>query len=205
MAPHQFLLPINLKKSKKLWKFGFFYLWTLFGLQKMFWPFFNFPGLQTSWILEIIQIWIILKQFCYSNNFCLKFGKADQCALWVQSMGKKFKPPNIFFSKKDFMSFFLHNSNPFRITFISSWSISFLQYYCHSFRIIVIPSKSLPFQIFVILNSSCTFPYPKGEEIGRAACRPYLRVCSKGGENVYLTEHRIHLFTQPFTWFSTLK
>ena len=67
----------------------------------------------------------------------------------------------------------------------------------YSFHIILIPSvslsilvsflpnychsfKSLPFQVFVILISS------------------------KGG-NMYLTEHCIHLFTQPFTWFSTLK
>ena len=79
MVSREFLLPINLKKSKKLWKFGFFHLWPLFGLQKNFWPFFNFPGLQTSWIFKIIQIWIILKQFCHWNNFCLKTGKPDQC------------------------------------------------------------------------------------------------------------------------------
>ena len=81
MPSREFLLPKNLKKSKKLWKFGFFHLWPLFGLQKIFWPFFNFHGLQTSWIFKIIQIWIILKQFCHWNNFCLKIGKPDQCVL----------------------------------------------------------------------------------------------------------------------------
>ena len=35
-------------------------------------------------------------------------------------------------------------------------------------QIIVIPSKLLPFQIFVILNSSCTLPYPKGENYWQA-------------------------------------
>ena len=73
MAPHEFLLPINLKKSKKLWKFGFFDLWPLFGLQKFFGLFFNFPDLQMSWIFQIIQIWIILKQFCHQIIFAEKF------------------------------------------------------------------------------------------------------------------------------------
>ena len=40
---------------------------------------------------------------------------------------------------------------------------------------IVIPSELLPFQIFVILNSSSTFPYLKGEKIGQQSW-PYLRV-----------------------------
>ena len=74
---------------------------------------------------------------------------------------------------------------------IPSALLSFLPYYCHSLGIIVIPSvlvsflpnivipsKLLPFQIFVILNSSCTLPYPKGEKIGRQS-GPYLRVFTK--------------------------
>ena len=36
----------------------------------------------------------------------------------------------------------------------------------------------MPFQIFVILNSSCTLPYLKGEKIGRQS-GPYLQVGSK--------------------------
>ena len=60
---------------------------------------------------------------------------------------------------------------------IHSDLLSFHPDYCHSFRIIVIPSEFLPFQIFVILNSSCTLPYPKGEKIGQQS-RPYLRVCN---------------------------
>ena len=51
MAPHEFLLPINLKKSKKLWKFGFSNLWPLFGLQKNFQPFFQF-----SWPSDVLNI-----------------------------------------------------------------------------------------------------------------------------------------------------
>ena len=77
----------------------------------------------------------------------------------------------------------------FRIIVIPSVLLSFLPYYCHSFRIIVIPSvlvsflpnivipsKLLPFQIFVILNSSSTLPYPKGEKNGHQRW-PYMRVC----------------------------
>ena len=47
---------------------------------------------------------------------------------------------------------------------IPSALLSFLPYYCHTIRIsvipskFVIPSKLLSFQIFVILNSSCTIP-----------------------------------------------
>ena len=35
--------------------------------------FFNFPDLQMSWIFQIIQIWIILKQFCHQIIFAEKF------------------------------------------------------------------------------------------------------------------------------------
>ena len=48
-------------------------------------------------------------------------------------------------------------------------------YYCDSFLISVIPSKLLS---FVILNSSCTLPYPKVEKIGLQSW-PYLRVSLK--------------------------
>ena len=66
------------------------------------------------------------------------------------------------------MSFLLHYFHSFRIFVIPSG-------FCHSFHISVIPSGLLPFlpsellsfQIFVILNSSCTLPYPKGEKSGR--------------------------------------
>ena len=61
---------------------------------------------------------------------------------------------------------------------IPSVLLSFLPCYCHSFHIIVIPSKLLSFQIFVILNSSCTLPYLKGEKIRRWSW-PYLRVSLK--------------------------
>ena len=50
------LLIINLRKSKILWKFGFFHHWSSLGLQKFFWP---------SDVLNIQNhyIGIILKQF----------------------------------------------------------------------------------------------------------------------------------------------
>ena len=78
------------------------------------------------------------------------------------------------------MSVLQHYWHSFRITVIPFVLLSFLLYYCHSFRIIVIPSllvafllnivipsKLLPFQIFFILNSSKSFPYPKGEKNGQ--------------------------------------
>jgi hypothetical protein len=74
---------------------------------------------------------------------------------------------------------------------IPSILLSFLPDYCHSFQIIVIPSrlvsflpnivipsKLLPFQIFVILNSSSTLPYPKGEKNGHRRW-PFMRVFVK--------------------------
>mgnify|MGYP007048339056 CR=1 FL=1 len=81
MAPHEFLLPINLKKSKKLWKFGFFDLWPLFGLQKFFWPFFQF-----SWPSDVLNIpnhsnLNYFEAILPSNNFCWKICKPDQCML----------------------------------------------------------------------------------------------------------------------------
>ena len=79
----------------------------------------------------------------------------------IKLIKERFEPKNIFFQKNSL---------------------------CHSFCIIVIPSvlvSSLPnivirsellsFQIFVILNSSSTLPYPKGEKISRQS-QPYLRV-----------------------------
>ena len=73
MAPHEFLLPINLKKSKKIWKFGFFTSGLCLAFKIFFGLFFNFPDLQMSWIFQIIQIWIILKQFCHQIIFAEKF------------------------------------------------------------------------------------------------------------------------------------
>ena len=71
---------------------------------------------------------------------------------------------------------------------IPSVILSFFPDFCYSFRIIaipsglgsflwniVIPSKLLPFQIFVIQNSSSTFPYPKGEKNGHWRW-PYIQV-----------------------------
>ena len=93
----------------------------------------------------------------------------------IKLIGETFEPKRIFFSKKYSMGFLPHHCHSFRNTVILSRFLSFLPDYCHSFRIIVILSESLPFQICVILNSSCTLPYPKDEKIGPQR-RPYLRV-----------------------------
>ena len=92
----------------------------------------------------------------------------------INLFGVTFKQKNIFFQKNTLC-------HSFRIIVIPSVLLSFLLDYCHSFRIIVIPSeychslKLLPFQIFVIMNSSGTLPYSKGEKIGRQS-QTYLRV-----------------------------
>jgi hypothetical protein len=70
----------------------------------------------------------------------------------------------------------------------------------HSFRIIVISSESLPSQIFVILNSSCTLTYPKSEKISRES-RSFLRVKSK--DNWAL--NRKHMAFYSFVVFSDIK
>ena len=84
MAPHEFLLPINLKKSKKMWKFGFFYPWPLFGLQKIFWPFFDFTNLQMYSNLNHFEAILPLKKIllkilqtgsvCYGSFFSIQQG-----------------------------------------------------------------------------------------------------------------------------------
>ena len=79
------------------------------------------------------------------------------------------------------MLFLPHQCHSFRTTVIPSEFLSFFPDFCHSFQNlsflpnIVIPSELLPFQIFVIVNSSSTLPYPKGKKIGRQS-GPYLRV-----------------------------
>ena len=102
----------------------------------------------------------------------------------IKLFGVTFKQKNIFFFKK----ILCHS---FRIIVIPSVLLSFLPDYCHSFQIIVIPSRLvsflpnivipselLPFQIFVILNSSSTLPYPKGEKNGHRRW-PYMGVSIK--------------------------
>ena len=103
-----------------------------------------------------------------------------------QGLGVLYVIPSTLFS---FLPYYCHS---FRITVIPSRLLSFLLYYCHSFRIfvipsilgsflpnIVIPSELLQFQIFFILNSSNTLPYPKGEKNGHRRW-PYMRVILKG-------------------------
>ena len=99
----------------------------------------------------------------------------------IKLIGERFEPKKLFFQK-------ITLCHSFRISVIPSVLLSFLPDFCHSFRIcvipsrlvsflsnIVIPSKLLPFQIFVILNSSNTLPYPKGEKNGHRRW-PYMRV-----------------------------
>ena len=72
----------------------------------------------------------------------------------IKLIGERFKPKNIFFSKKYFMSFFPPYCHSFHITVIPPGLLSFLPYYCHSFRINVIPSELMSF-----LPNYCHFKY----------------------------------------------
>ena len=77
MAPHEFLLPINHKKLKKLWKFGFFHLWPLFGLQKIFGLFsifLAFRCLDCSKSFKFELFW---------SNFAIKTIFAENLAKWI--------------------------------------------------------------------------------------------------------------------------
>ena len=116
----------------------------------------------------------------------------------IKLIGETFWPTNYCFQKNTLC-------HSFQIIVIPSRLLSFLPN-------IVIPSKLLPFEIFVILNTSCTLPYPKGEKIGRQS-RPYLRVYSKSGKNLpHWTYHdysclkRIGLkhFPMNDSWFQSL-
>ena len=90
----------------------------------------------------------------------------------IKLIGVTFRKKKYFFKKK-----ILH--------VIPSALVSLLPYYCHSFRIIFIPSVLLsflpniviPFELFrelQILSSSKSFPYPKGEKNGHQRW-PYMR------------------------------
>ena len=77
MVSREFLLPINLKKSKKLWKFGFFNLWPLFGLQKIFGLFsifLAFRHLEYSKLFKFELFW---------SNFAIKTVFAETFAAWI--------------------------------------------------------------------------------------------------------------------------
>ena len=91
----------------------------------------------------------------------------------IKLIGERFEPKKYFFFQKNTLC------HSFRISVIPSTLLSFFLDYCHSFKIIVIPSdlvsfllnivipfQLLPFKKIVILNSSCTLPYPKGQKNG---------------------------------------
>ena len=83
-------------------------------------------------------------------------------------MQKDFSQKNFFFQKNTLC-------HSFHISVIPSVLLSFLPYYCHSFRILSFLPNYHHFKIFVILNSSCPLPYPKGEKNGHRRW-PYMRV-----------------------------
>ena len=96
------------------------------------------------------------------------------------------------------LSFFPDYCHSFRVIVIPSGLLSFLPDYYHSFRISVIPSELLTFQIFVILNSSSSLPYPKGEKNGHRRW-PYMRISIKSNLTTFnfFTLRRSNSFIQP--------
>ena len=93
------------------------------------------------------------------------------------------------------LSFLPYHCHSFQIIVISSRLLSFLPDYCHSFRISFIPSELLPFH--VILNSSGTLPYPKGEKNGHQRW-PYMRVLYKKASCFYIVWTSVNFIRQMF-------
>ena len=68
-----FYFQLILKSPKNYENLGFWTSGLCLAFKIFFGLFFNFPDLQMSWIFQIIQIWIILKQFCHQIIFAEKF------------------------------------------------------------------------------------------------------------------------------------
>ena len=68
-----FYFQLILKSPKNYENLGFLTSGLCLAFKIFFGLFFNFPDLQMSWIFQIIQIWIILKQFCHQIIFAEKF------------------------------------------------------------------------------------------------------------------------------------
>ena len=68
-----FYFQLTLKSPKKYENLDFSTSGLCLAFKNFFGLFFNFPDLQMSWIFQIIQIWIILKQFCHQIILAEKF------------------------------------------------------------------------------------------------------------------------------------
>jgi hypothetical protein len=71
----------------------------------------------------------------------------------INLIGETFEPKKYFVSKKYFMSFLPYYCHSFRITVIPYILLSFLPDYCHSFRISVIPSVLVSFLPNIVIPS----------------------------------------------------
>ena len=91
----------------------------------------------------------------------------------INLIGEAFEPKKISLCHS-----FRYYCHSFRITVIPSVLVSFLPYLCHSFRILSFFPNYYHFKIFVILNSSCTLPYLKGEKNGHRRW-PCIRVINR--------------------------
>ena len=83
-----FYFQLILKSPKNYENLGFLTSGLCLAFKNFFGLFFNFPDLQMSWIFQIIQIWIILKQFCHQIIFAEKFAnrisvKSPLMQYWV--------------------------------------------------------------------------------------------------------------------------
>ena len=76
-----FYFQLILKSPKIYENLGFFYLWPLFGLQKIFWPFFQFSLPSDVLNIPNHSNFNYFEAILPSNNFCWKICKPDQCVL----------------------------------------------------------------------------------------------------------------------------
>ena len=131
-----------------------------------------------NWIQTILPKHVCLWSQCI---FVHRLSSAQKMC-WAKTIFNAFCSYDTIFYKSTYYIHSLIHTDP--VSTIPSKLLSFLLYCCHSFQIIVIPSELLPFQIFVILNSSRYPPKPKGKKIGRQS-RPYLRVHHKHCKYIY--------------------
>ena len=93
-----FYLQLILKSPKNYENLVFLTSGLCLAFKIFFSLFFNFPDLQMSWIFQIIQIWIILKQFCHQIIFAEKFANRISVMHKVEKKSlKKSEKKNWFF------------------------------------------------------------------------------------------------------------
>ena len=128
-----FYFQLILKSPKNYENLGFLTSGLCLAFKNFFGLFFNFPDLQMSWIFQIIQIWIILKQFCHQIIFAEKFANRIS-VYWATARAEGFSArlgswpfsfsSDVFFSARK--AFFCHSfSILFPLHFWKTWHFIF--------------------------------------------------------------------------------